>query len=68
MKHVFLNRYVLSQYLVADFVESIFGMRGSWPKIRFTNNRKIYFIGAYWGVLLQLDEDLKAARDASIRK
>lgn len=63
VKHVFLNRYILSQYPVADFVKTNFGYRGSWPSIQFTRNRTIYFFGAYWGVLLQLDEDLKTARN-----
>ena len=71
VKHVFLNRYILSQYPVADFAKTNFHALTGWPKIRFTNNRTIYFIGAYWGILLQLDKDLqsarKAAKDASTR-
>ena len=62
VKHVFLNRFILSQYPVVDFVKTNFrGLAGE-PKIWFMNNRKIRFIGAYWGELIQLDKDLKAAK------
>ena len=67
VKHVFLNRYILSQYSVADFVETNFRGLAGWPTIWFTNNRTIRFIGAYWGVLIQLDKDLQAAKAASAR-
>ena len=70
-KHVFLNRYILSQYPVADFVELEFGRSGGLPKIRFTKHRTIYFYGAHLRIFSQLDKDLqsakKAAKDASAR-
>ena len=68
VKHVFLNRYVLSQYPAADFVELKYGRSGGrtyWPQIRFTNKRTMYFYGMHLGICSQLNKDLKAARDAS---
>jgi len=55
----------LSQYPVADFVKTNFAILRAQPKIWFTNNRTIYFIGAYWGILLQLDKDLHEAKKAA---
>jgi len=68
-----LNRFILSQYPAADFVEMKFNAKGAscnnlCPKIRFTNNRTINFHGPRDpSILHQLDKDLQAARDAAAR-
>jgi len=59
VKHVFLDRYVLSQYLIADFVEI---KTCGWPQIRFTKKRRINLYGMHLGILAQLQKDIKAAK------
>ena len=57
VQHLFLDRYVLSDYPVADFVKLIYG-GGNWPHLQFTQNRTIYFYGAYLGEMGRLEKDL----------
>jgi len=71
VKLMLLNRFILSQYPAADFVELKFYTKGAsfnnlCPQIRFTDNRTINFHGYHdIRILHQLDKDLQAAKETA---
>jgi hypothetical protein len=62
VKHMLLNRFVLSDLPTADF-ERLEWVRSPLPvKIVFTGNRRIHFVGAHLRVIGELREALASAK------
>lgn len=62
VRHVMLDRYVLSDFPLADF-EQMQRSRGPWAaKLVFAGGRSIRFFGAHMGILAALEQDLEAVR------
>jgi len=62
VKHMFLDRFVLSDLPVADF-ERVEWLKRPFPvKIVFTENRRIQFFGAHLGIVGALNAALESAK------
>ena len=63
IKHMLLNKLVISDLPVQDFTNIIFPQPPWAAVLYFNNNKKIRFFGAHLRVLLELKEDLKHFQD-----
>lgn len=64
VKHVMFDRYILSDFPLADF-EEMRRSRGPWAaKLVFSDGRSIRFVGAHMEIIAALEAALEASRPA----
>lgn len=62
VKHLFFDRYVLSQYSITDFTKMEIGKRPWGAVIHFKDENKIRFLGANLGIIGKLNKTLTKAK------
>ena len=62
VQHIFLGRYILSNYSIRDFRYLRRFERGCAAVLHFRNDRRIHFFGAHWGIISKLSKDLLKKR------
>jgi hypothetical protein len=61
VQHVFLRRYILSDYPVSDFIQIRYNHHGCAAVLYFRGGQKIHFFGAHLGEITRLSSDLSEA-------
>lgn len=67
VRHVMLDRFILSDFPASDFMSMTTGNKPWAVVLRFTDSRKIRFLGAHLGVIGQLRAALAEAKKRSNR-
>lgn len=66
VQHLFLGRYVLSDYPLQDFLCIQRFERGCAAVLHFRDGGRIHFLGAHWGEISRLARDLSETQNETI--
>lgn len=67
VQHVFLNRYVVSDYPIHEYERTKRNSRGCAAVLHFQGGHKIHFFGAQGGELDRMEKDLKRMKREAVQ-